>query len=130
MIRALFLLVVLFLLALSAPERAGAAVAVTLEGDSTLTVAVIAWNSTGYVTVVRPDGTEKFIGVQKIKKIADEEGNDRTRDVLENRQTVGTPPPGYKGRLGRGPFTIGKGLILGVFVAILAAAVVVGQSFK
>ena len=108
--------------ALFAAEESRAAVHVTLEGDSTMTVAAVGWTSTDFVIVVFPDATEKFIGRHKIKSIVDEGGKDRTQDVLEKRKTIGTPPPEYKGKLVHRSFGIVKGLILGVIVV----AIVVG----
>jgi hypothetical protein len=109
--------------ALFAAEESRAAVNVTLEGDSTMTVAAVGWNSTDFVIVVFQDATEKFIGIHKIRSIVDEGGKDRTRDVLENRKTIGTPPPEYKGKLVHRSFGIGKGLILGVLVAAIVAGI-------
>jgi hypothetical protein len=119
-LRALFLVLISLVATISTSGQARAAVTIALEGDSTLTVAAVAWSSPGFVAFVRPDGTEGYLGVQKIKGVADEAGKDRTRDVLESRRTVRTPPPGYKGHLGRGSFTIARAFVATLMVGVIA----------
>ena len=129
MLRAPFLALLPLAFALFATEEAHAAVNVTLEGDSTMTVAAVAWKSTDFVIVVFPDATERYFGMNKIKTIVDETGEDRTRDVLEKRKTVGSPPPGYKGNLGHGSFGIGSVLLIGLVVGAIVLGTVASGGY-
>ncbi len=115
-----------FLFSLLVTTHAHAEVTVVIEEESPLTASAVGWRSSDFVVVVFADGTERLVGIHKIRAIVDESGQDRTEYVLQERKAVGTPPPGYEGRLGPDRPTIGRALLGGVLVGIIALAALFG----
>jgi len=58
------------------------------------------------VRITTPSGKQRYVAPVRIVAVIDEWGEDRTRELLERRETLGTPPP-------RAPKPPGRGLQVG-----------------
>jgi len=103
------------------PNFARAQISVSLEADSTVTVAAVEWHSSGFVRLIYADGSERLVSDNHIRSIRDAEGTDRTKLVLEKRGRVGERPPGYKaGEPSAGGSFLKVALVVGVLGLIVA----------
>lgn len=109
-----------------AADPSQAALRVETEGDSTLVVAAVSGRLTGFVQVIGEDGVHRYLGAQRVRRITDADGTDRTRDVIDRKMTIGTPPPGSEAQFQREKFSVGKAALLAGFLALVAVGVVAG----
>lgn len=102
------------------PTIVRAEVTLVIDDEAPLTASAVGWRSSDFVVAVFADGTDRLIGIHKIRTIVDESGEDRTEYVLEKRKVVGIPPPDYEGRLGPDRPAIGHALLGGMLVGFMA----------
>lgn len=71
---------------------APALLTVVLERGDTLLAVSVEPTSYQSVRITSSGGRYRYYGANRIREIRDADGVDRTRDVLERRRTLGTPP--------------------------------------
>lgn len=113
-----------------APDLSRAALQVEMAGDSTLTVAAVSGRLTGFVQIIGEDGVHRYLGAQRVRRITDANGTDRTRDVIDRKMTIGTPPPGSEAPFKAEKFSVGKAALLAGFLALAAVGLVAGLSLR
>lgn len=89
--------VVIGSLFVSATGWAETAAFVEIRGDSTVAAEAVAWRPADQVLLVFRDGSDRLVMVNKVRRITDTKGADRTRYVIDGRGKLGEYPPNYAG---------------------------------